>query len=184
MKIDELLLKVQGLLGQTLNNTPSPEEKELFRVAAAALMFISETGRIHSFGDYLQLGKDDPPYAVASFKTREEAEAWLQSQPEPPHGAHVLIADDYHLVAYRRESGIHSLIKLPVIEYYLVALSRGGSMAPVASFRTREEAEAWLQSQPEPPRNAFISIAGKSHVAVYHRPIDHRAIYPLPPLDE
>jgi hypothetical protein len=180
MKIDELLLKVQGLLGQTLNNTPSSEEKELFRVAAAALMFISETGRIHSFGDYLQLGKDDPPYAVASFRTREEADVWLQSQPDPPHGAHVLIADEYYLVAYRRESNIRNLIKLPVIDYYLAALARGGPAAPVASFKTREEAAVWLQNQPEPPRNTFILIAGKYHVAVYHRLIDHRAIYPLP----
>jgi hypothetical protein len=180
MNIDELLLKVQSLLGQTINNTPSTEEKELFRVAAAALMFISETGRIHSFGDYLRLGKDDPPYAVASFKTREEADAWLQSQPEPPHGAHVLIADEYHLVAYRREHDIRSLIKLPAIEYYLADLARGGPPTPVASFKTREEADTWLQSQPEPPRNAFILIAGNYHIAVYHRLIDHRALYPLP----
>jgi hypothetical protein len=180
MNIDELLLKVQGLLGQTINASQSPEDKELFRVAAAALMFISETGRLHSFGDYLRLGKDDPPYAVASFKTREEADVWLQNQSEPPHGAHVLIADEYHVVAYRREHDIRSLIKVPLIEYYLADLARGGPATPVASFKTREEADARLQSQPEPPRNAFILIAGKYHVAVHHRLIDYRALYPLP----
>jgi len=184
MDMDRLFLDVQGLLGQTINNTPSPEEKELFRIAAAALMFISETGRTHSFEDYLQHGKEDPPYAVASFKTREEADIWLKNHPEPPHGTHVLVADDYHLVAYHRERDIRSLIKLPAIEYYLEDLARRGPVAPVASFSTREEADAWLQSQPTPPRNAFISVAGKYHVAIYHRLIDHRALYPLPPAGE
>jgi hypothetical protein len=180
MNIDKLLHDVQGLLGRTLNDTQSSEEKELFRIAAAALMYISETGRVHSFEDYLQLGKEEPPYAVAAFNTREEADAWLRNHPEPPHGAHVLVADEYHLVAHRRESGIRSLIKLPVIDYYLTNLARGSPVTPVASFTTREEADAWLQSQPEPPRNTFILIAGKYHVAVYHRLIHHRALYPLP----
>ncbi|HYO56287.1 head protein [Archangium sp.] len=184
MNIDEILHRVQGLLGRTLNNTQSPEEKELFRIATAALMFISETGRTHSFEDYLQLGKEDPPYAVASFKTREEAEVWLKNHPEPPHGAHVLVADEYHLVAYRREHDIRSLLKLPVIEYYLADLARGSPAAPVASFSTHEEADSWLQSQPEPPRNAFILVAGKYYVGVYHRLIDHRALYPLPIAEE
>lgn len=179
MDMDKLFQDVQGLLGRTLNNTPSPEEKELFRIAAAALMFISETGRILSFEDYLQHGKEDPPYAVASFKTREEADTWLRNHPEPPHGAHVLIADEYHLVAYRREHDIRSLIKLPIIEHYLEDLARRGPVVPVASFNTRQEADAWLQSQPKPPRNAFILIAGKHHVAVFHRLINHRALYPL-----
>ncbi|WNG44080.1 head protein [Archangium minus] len=180
MNIDKLLHDVQGLLGRTLNNTQSPEEKDLFRIAAAALMYISETGRIHSFEDYLQLGKQDPPYAVASFKTREEADVWLKKHPEPPHGAHVLIADEYHLVAHRRESDIRSLIKLPVIDYYLADLARSGTTTPVDSFSTREEADAWLQNQPEPPRNASVLVAGKYHVAIYHRLINHRALYPLP----
>ncbi len=180
MDMDKLLHSVQGLLGRTLHNTPSPEEKELFRIAAAALTFISETGRIHSFEDYLEHGREDPPYAVASFKTREEADTWLRKHSEPPHGAHVLIADEYHLVAYRREQDIRSLIKLPVIEPYLEDLARRSPTTPVASFSTREEADAWLQSQPSPPRNVFILISGRYHVAVYHRLIDHRALYPLP----
>ncbi|OJT24839.1 hypothetical protein BO221_10550 [Archangium sp. Cb G35] len=180
MDMDRLFQDVQGLLGRTLHNTPSPEEKELFRIAAAALMFISETGRILSFEDYLQHGKEDPPYAVAAFKTREEADTWLRKHSEPPHGAHILIADEYHLVAYRREHDIRGLLKLPVIEHYLEELARRGPTTPVASFSTREAAIAWLQSQPEPPRNAFISISGKYHVALYHRLINHRALYPLP----
>jgi hypothetical protein len=184
MNIDELFLKVQGLLGRTINNAPASEEKELFRIAAAALMYISETGRSHSFEDYLQFGKEDPPYAVASFQTREEADAWLAKHPEPPHGTHVLIADEYHLVAHRRQPDIRSLVKLPAIEPYLADLARRSPPAPVASFNTREEANAWLQSQPEPPRNVFILIAGKHHVAIYHRLIDHRALYPLPPAQE
>ncbi|HYO58611.1 hypothetical protein [Archangium sp.] len=51
MNIHELILEVQGLLGRTMQIAQSSEEKELFRVAAAALMFISETGTVHSFED-------------------------------------------------------------------------------------------------------------------------------------
>lgn len=184
MDIDKLFLKVQGLLGRTINNTASPEEKELFRIAAAALMYISETGRTHSFEDYLQFGKEDPPYAVASFQTRAEADTWLAKHPEPPHGTHVLIADEYYLVAYRRQPDIRGLVKIPAIEPYLEDLARRGPVVPVASFDTRAEADAWLQSQPEPPRNVFIQIAGQYHAAIYHRLIHHRSLYPLPPAQE
>jgi hypothetical protein len=156
MDIDKLFLEVQGLLGRTINNTPSSEEKELFRIAAAALMYISETGRTHSFEDYLQFGKEDPPYAVASFQTREEADTWLAKHPEPPHGTHVLIADEYYLVAHRRQPDIRSLVKLPAIDAYLEDLARRGP----------------------------IVIAGKHYVAISHRLIHHRALYPLPPAQE
>jgi hypothetical protein len=179
MNVEELLHRVQGLLGRTINGTQPPEEKELFRVAAAALMFISETGRLYSFEDYLKFSKEDPPLVVASFKTRQEAETWLESHPEPPHGAHVLIAGEYHLVAYHRDRNIRSLPRLPVMEYYLEDLARNLPATPVASFETCEQAEAWLQSQPEPPKNVFVLVAGEPHVAVYHRLISQRTLYPL-----
>jgi hypothetical protein len=44
---------------------------------------------------------------------------------------------------------------------------------------TQEEATEWLHSQPEPPRQVFIQIAGEAHLAVYHEKINLRAIYPL-----
>ncbi len=49
MTIHELILEVQGLLGRTSRGAQSSEERELLRVAAAELMFISETGTVQSY---------------------------------------------------------------------------------------------------------------------------------------
>jgi hypothetical protein len=180
MNIHELILEVQGLLGRALKSAPSPEEKELFRVAATALRFISETGAVYPFEDYLQLRKEAPPYAVASFKTLEEADAWLQQHPEPPHGALVLIADGYHIVMYVRELNHRRLFPHPILESYLDQLKRESPTGAMSSFDTREEGLAWLQAQPEPPQRTYLRIASSPHVALYHRNLQHYALYPLP----
>jgi hypothetical protein len=54
-----------------------------------------------------------------------------------------------------------------------------GPPPAAATFDTREEADAWLKNQPEPPVQAFIRIAGIDYLAVYHRNVNHRAIYPI-----
>lgn len=180
MNIHELILDVQGLLGRSLRNAQSPEERELFRVASAALMFVSETGAVHPFEDYLQFRRNAPPYAVASFETREEAEAWLQRHPEPPHGAFVLIADAYHIVMHVREVGHRQLHPHPILDGYLEQLLQDAPPGPLPSFGTREEAEAWLKGQPEPPQGAFMMIAGRRYVALYHHNLEHHSLHPVP----
>lgn len=179
MNIHERILKVQGLLGRTLKETPSPEEQELFRTATAALMFISETGAVYPFEDYLESRRDAPPYTVASFKTREEADAWLQQHPEPPHGAFVLIADAYYIVMYVRELNDRSLFPHPILDGYLEQLQRSAPPSSAASFGSRAEAETWLKEQPQPPQRVYLLIEGRSHVALYHRNLKHHAIHPL-----
>ena len=179
MNIQELMLEVQGLLGRTMQRAQSSEEKELFKVAAAALMFISETGTVHSFEDYLQFRKEAPPYAVASFKTREEADAWLRQHPEPPHGTFVLIADEYHIVMHVREMKHRQLFPHPILEGYLEQLQQAALPVTLPSFETREEAEAWLKGRPEPLQNASMMIAGRRHVALHHRNLNHYSIHLL-----
>jgi hypothetical protein len=166
MNIHERLLEVQGLLGRTMQNAQSPEERELFRVAAAALMFISETGTVHSFEDYLQ--------------TREEADAWLRQHPEPPHGAFVLIADEYHIVMHVREVNHRQLFPHPILDGYLEQLQQAPPPAALPFFETREDSEAWLKGQTEPLQSAFMMIAGRRHVALYHRNLNHYSIHLLP----
>ncbi|HEX8701453.1 MAG TPA: head protein [Myxococcaceae bacterium] len=184
MSIHDLLLDVQGLLGRTMKGAQSPEEKELFRVATAALMFISETGAVSAFEDYLQFRRGGPPYAVAAFKTPEEAEAWLHQHKEPPHGAFVLIADSYHIVMSVREMNHRRLLPHPILEAYLRELQREAPTDTLAAFSTREEGVAWLQAQPEPPQRVYLAISGKPHVALYHRNMNHWALYPLSPEPE
>jgi hypothetical protein len=144
-------------------------------------MFISETGAVYPFEDYLKSRREAPPYAVASFKTREEADAWLQQHPEPPHGAFVLIADAYHIVMYVRELNHRGLFPHPILEGYLEQLQTSAPPVATASFDSLAEAEAWLKEQPEPPQRAYIQIAGRNHVALYHRNLQHYAIHLLPP---
>lgn len=180
MNIHELMHEVQGLLGRTMQRAQSLEEKELFKVAAAALLFISETGTVHSFEDYLQFRKEAPPYAVASFKTREEADAWLQQHPEPPHGSFVLIADEYHIVMHVRDMKHRQLFPHPILEGYLEQLQQVAPPAAMPSFETREAAESWLKGRPEPLQSAFLMIGDRRHVALYHRNLGHYSIHLLP----
>lgn len=184
MNIHDRILEVQSLLGRTLKHAQSSEEKELFRVAAAALMFISESGAVHPFEDYLKFRKEAPPYAVASFETRGEADAWLQQHPEPPHGAFVLIGGAYHIVMHVRETNDRSMFPHPILEGYLDQLQLSAPAAPSAIFDSRQEAETWLKAQPEPLQRVYIQIADTRHVALYHHHLKHHSIHPLPPAAE
>ena len=176
----EITLNVMNLLARIRANTPSAEEQELLAVAINAVLFITSTGQRYAFADFLKrLESNAPPPVVASFKTHEEAESWLNSQPEPPDSTLVLIAGQYHTVLYLREMNHRRLVALPVLEYHLGRLKREGLPPAVASFKTREEAEAWFLNQTEPPEQSLITIAGDDYLAVYHRNVDHHALYPF-----
>lgn len=120
-----------------------------------------------------------PPYAVASFDTREEAEHWLQNHPHPPDSANVLIANSYHSVVHDRVNGIRRLPRNRDLEYYLAEHQRVAPPIAIASFSSLGEATAWLQSQPRPAPWAWVSIAGEFYLAAYYPNLDHRALYPL-----
>jgi hypothetical protein len=171
---------VMDLLARIRARTPSTEEQELLAVAINAMLFITSTGQRYAFADFLQyLDSNAPPPVVAAFNSREEAETWLNRQPEPPDSTLVLIADQYHSVLYNRELNHRRLLSLPVIEYHLGRLEREGLPPTAASFKTREEAEAWLMSQTEPPEQSRITISGDDYLAVCHRNVKHRALYPF-----
>lgn len=176
----DLPSNVMNLLARIRANSQSAEEQELLAVAINAMLFITSTGQRYAFVDFLEyLESNAPPPVVASFKTREEAEAWLNSHPEPPDSTLVMIADQYHTVSYLREMNHRRFIPLPVMEFHLGRLKREGLPPAVASFKTREEAESWLMGQTEPPQQSLITIAGEPNLAVYHLNVNHRAIYPF-----
>lgn len=180
MNTRNLTTDVMNLLARIRAHTPSEEEQALLATAINALLFISSTGQRYAFADFLEyLESNAPPPVVASFKTREEAESWLNSHPEPPDSTLVLIADRYYTVAYLRESNHRRLIPLTVIEFHLGRLKREGLPPAAASFNTRAEAESWFTNQPSPPEQTFIQIAGDDYLAVYHRNVNHRALYPF-----
>jgi hypothetical protein len=174
------ILEAQERLGKAHEDAQSPEDKESMRLAIDALWFIWTNGQADEFADYRKdVEADAPARVIAAFNTREEAEAWLSANPKPPNSAYVLIADEYHLVTCSRERGIRALSPHPTLEFHLEELMRGGLPPAVAAFNTREEAEAWLASQSEPPAEAVIQIGIEHYLAVFYRNIQHRALFPF-----
>ena len=152
----------------------------MIQVILDTLRFISATGQLTAFGEYLEhVAAGGPPYAVASFDTREEAEAWLRNHPHPPVSANVLIANAYHDVVYDRATGTRRLLRNRDLEYYLAERRGGAPPVAIASFSDREEADAWLQSQPQPAPWAWVSIAGELYLAAGYPNLGHRALYPM-----
>lgn len=180
MKIGELILAAQELLGRIHEDTQSSEERELLRVAFDVLGFTWSAGHLREFEDYRgRLESDAPAPVVAAFSSREEADAWLKDNPRPPHMAYVLIADEYHVVADFRDGNRRALLPHPTLEFHLEELARDGLPPPVATFNTREEALDWFDNLAERPPQAVIQIGGEHHLAVFHRNIGHRSIYPF-----
>jgi hypothetical protein len=176
----DLTMEVMDLLARFRADSQSPREKELLAVAINAFLFISSTGQRYAFEDFLRyLDSNEPPPVVAAFDTREEAESWLQAHPSLPDSALVLIADQYHLVVYNRKTNLRRLVPHSAIEHHLGYLEQGGLPPPMASFESREEAETWLASQPEPPAQSVIRIADDDYLAVHHRNVNRRSLYPF-----
>lgn len=165
----------------TLRDEPdSAGEEELIQVILDALHFISSTGRYDAFGRYLEhIEAGAPPYAVAAFDTKQDAEAWLDSHPSPPCFANVLIGNGYHTVVYDRETNLRRLPENESISYHLADLEEEAPPVATASFANLEEAEAWLRAKPNPARWAWVTIASELYLAAYHPNLDHRALYPL-----
>jgi hypothetical protein len=178
--LEEQLNRTRDFLTRRRDEAKSTRNKEVLQSIVDTLLFISSTGQHQAFSAYLEhLQADAPPYVIASFETKEAAEAWLENQPIPPNSANVLIADAYHYVIHDENAGIFRLPRIAPLESHLADLKKRHPPAAVASFATLEEAEAWLKAQPTPARWAWVSIAGEPYLAVYHPNIQHRALYPL-----
>ncbi|MBN1209373.1 MAG: hypothetical protein JXB05_31265 [Myxococcaceae bacterium] len=116
---------------------------------------------------------------MAAFATKEEAEAWLKQLPQPPDSASILIANTYHDVVHDNQAQGFRLPRSRALEYYLADLEKEHPPSAVASFGSLDAASAWLQSQSDPPRWAWVLIAGEFHLAAHYRNIHHRVLYPL-----
>jgi hypothetical protein len=145
-----------------------------------AIEYIESTGQQEAFAAFLQqVESNDPPFVVASFDTREEAEAWLAHHPHPPDPASVLIANEYHDVVYARGTNLRRLPRSRALKWYLEELVDKAQPVPVASFGTREEADAWWRAQSESLRWTWVRGGGEIYLAAYYPNIQHRALFPL-----
>lgn len=180
MTILDRIIETQELLGRNREHAQSPEEKELYLLASDALWFIWRNGQAYAFESYREDVKVNALEGViASFHTREEAEAWLTVQPAPPDLALVLIADEYHVVLSSRDRSRRSLVRDPELEYHIEEMTKDGLPPSLVAFNTRDEANAWFNSQTEPPVQTVIQIGGERFLAVYYRNINHRAMFPF-----
>ena len=180
MTIFDQLIEAQELLGKSRENTQSPKEKELFLLAIDALWFIWRDGQTGDFEGYRSdVQSKAPTRVIAAFKTREEAEVWLRANPHPPDLAYVLIADENHVIMSSRDHKRYSLVPHPDLEYHLEEMTRDGLPPAATTFETRDEADAWFNSQTDPPAETVIQIGGQHYLAVYYRNIHHRALFPF-----
>lgn len=178
--IETLLGEAAGLMVRIRGELHLPEEKELASVVIDALRFIASTGQHTAFEAFRRDAlAPRPPHVFASFRTREEAKAWLDHQPEPPAQGQVLVAGEYYQFYYFRELNRRGLLPQFTVEMLIRHLMEEGPPATVASFGSQEEAEDWLAKQLAPPSHAFISIGGEYHLAVFHENLHHRAIHPV-----
>ena len=95
----------------------APEVMEAIRVALLAVYFLVESGRTRDFERFLSVFDSSAPrHVLRSFPTRDEAQAWLDNHPRPPHGARVDIAGQTFSVGYSREQDLRTLVRAPRIE--------------------------------------------------------------------
>jgi hypothetical protein len=180
MTIVDLMLRTQSLLGELHDGAMSAEQQAQLMVAIDALEFIMDIGRSPGFEQYrTNRAVRSPPLVIAAFATQEEAKAWLENHLEPPHHASVLIAGEYFRTVYFQCIGHRALLRSDTLAYYLEEMIHEGLPAPVAAFATYDEANAWLNSQPEPPRQVVVTVAGEYYLATYHYKINLRVLYPV-----
>lgn len=180
MRMSERILQIQELLGKTHENCSSPEEKELFLDAIEALWFIWRNGQNDEFEEYLKdADAPAPAWIIAAFATRAEAQAWVDASRLPRNLAHVLIADEYHIILSSKDGQRRSLVADLAMSYHIEKLMREGLPPAVARFDTLEQAREWLQVQPEPPVQSVIQIGGEHYLAVYYRNIPYRTLFPF-----
>jgi hypothetical protein len=179
-----LMEKTSRFFEQLRAEPELPEEEAQSLAILDAIRYIDATGQLAAFADFREhVEADAPPFVVASFDTRKEAEAWLAGHPNPPDPANVLIGNGYHDVVHDRETNLRRLPRNRALQWYLEELVEKEPPVAVASFETLEAADAWLRAQAAPARRAWVRVGGDLHLAVYYPNIHHRALFPLALVD-
>jgi hypothetical protein len=180
---DAMAHQGMALLLRTLDELTDPVRKEYVLVLIDLLNFIAASGLHEAFEDHLREFYSLPPPALAFFNTREEADAWLHSVPEPPSGGNVLIGDEYFELWYSRDDGFRELLHNHVTELFLDDYTSKPRPPAAASFNTREEAMEWLTRHPASPM-ALVTIAGEDHHAVFHKKFNRHTLHSISRLKE
>ncbi|WP_309895763.1 hypothetical protein [Archangium sp.] len=113
-KLEDLLNCLETMAGQ---HSSEPEAATTIETAALALHFIQRIGRLTDFWEYVKAFKNEEawPKPLRSFGTRDEALAWLRTQPILPHETVLEVAGALHNVTRKRD-GEWVLLRVPTIE--------------------------------------------------------------------
>jgi len=179
--LEELIRKTEAFFKELLVGAEAgPQgEQELIQLIIDILHFIVLSRQCVVFGQYMTyLEVDGPPLVVESFETLEEAKVWLRNHSKPPDFADILVADRYYSVSYDPQRNHRWLAPRRPLQQWADELKLN---EPAATFATREEADRWLELQPESERLAKVMIGGVPHLAVYHFRLGRRVFYPLAP---
>jgi hypothetical protein len=110
----KLYMKTCDALYQMEKRISSPEELEAIRTAKISFDFVMNEGEEYGVEDYLEsIRSARTSRPLESFATREEAETWLATQPEPLHPAVVAIGNELYSAGYNRHRGLRLLLRIP-----------------------------------------------------------------------
>ncbi|MFY0527387.1 hypothetical protein ACN28I_30995 [Archangium gephyra] len=111
---EDLLNSLETLDGR---HTREPETVATIETAALALHFIRRIGRTNDFWEFVKAFNNEEawPKPLRSFATRDEALAWLRTQPTLPYETVLEVAGARHSVTRVRD-GEWVLIRSPTIE--------------------------------------------------------------------
>ncbi|MFY0575031.1 hypothetical protein ACN28S_12255 [Cystobacter fuscus] len=113
-KLEDLLNSLESLAGRHANE---PETVAMIETVAKALHFIQHIGRANDFWEYARVFNTEEarPKPLRSFASREEALAWLQTQPSLPYEVVLEVAGALHNVG-RMPKGDWVLIRFPSLK--------------------------------------------------------------------
>jgi hypothetical protein len=109
----EFIQRTLALLHGVERHASTPEEHDALANSRHVLHFIRERNEAGEFEASLNRFSTGPRSPALSFTTKEDAEAWLQAHPAPPHGALMKAGEALYQVAYSRELGSRKLLPLP-----------------------------------------------------------------------
>ena len=113
-KLEDLLNSLEALAGQ---HPHAPEAVATIETAAKALLFLQHIGRLNDFWDYARVFNTEEarPKPLRSFATRDEALAWVRTQPTLPYETVIEIAGVRHNIG-RMPDGDWIFIRFPSLE--------------------------------------------------------------------
>ena len=168
--------RVMELLLKAFDEPSAPDQQQSASTLIHLINFIADTGQLDACEDYVNNRLDYAPLAIAHFRTRDKAEAWLKGPTEPPSPSFILIGDEYYQAVYEREDNTRFMYREYMIEPYIEGLAASGIPPSTPSFGTRTEAEAWLTDHPAAPFT-FVSIAGEHYLAVHHKRLKRHTLH-------